>query len=158
MQHHTTDNTLTFIHCLLYILYYLYIQFWQSRQSRIQMQPPEVVLKFCRFPMKTPVLQSLIYKIASITVCNVIKKRHLCRCFPAKSEQFLRTPILKNIWTTASLYLLLHHILIFTIHYGTCTNSFSSGLLIKHCKWQAIAMVTLYVYENKPLQNAFKCL
>ena len=141
---------------------------------------------------------------------------------------------MKSIWTTASVYLLLHHILIFTIHYSTrflslwlegeqtwvvsvgppsekfnmvnndhwrtlkcnfcgsvgktnftehdmpdaingfrdsvlvcklhdcyCTlrkNSFSSSLLIKNYKRQAIAMVRLYVYENKPLQNAFKCL
>ena len=141
---------------------------------------------------------------------------------------------MKSIWTTASVYLLLHHILIFTIHYSTrflslwlegeqtwvvsvgppsekfnmvnndhwrtlkcnfcgsvgktnftehdmpdaingfrdsvlvcklhdcyCTlrkNSFSSSLLIKNYKRQAIAMVRLYVYENKPLQNAFICL
>ena len=35
-------------------------------------------------------------------------------------------------------------------------HSFSSGLLIKRCKRQAILMVRLY--ENKPLQNVFECI
>ena len=48
------------------------------------------------------------------------KNRLIHRCFPLKFEKFWRTPILKNIWTTtASVYWLLHHILIFTILYST---------------------------------------
>ena len=65
-------------------------------------------------------LKFLFYKVASLQACSVIKKRLLCRCFPVKFEKFLRTHILKNIWTTASVYWLLHQILIFTIHYRTC--------------------------------------
>ena len=55
----------------------------------------------------------------SLQACNVTKNRLLHKCFPVKFEKFWRTPILKNIWTTASVYWLLHHILIFTILYST---------------------------------------
>ena len=64
-------------------------------------------------------LKSLFYKVASLQVCSVIKKRLIYRCFPLKFEKFLKTPILKNIWMTAFVYWLLHQILILTIHYWT---------------------------------------
>ena len=75
--------------------------------------------KLCKFHRKAPVLESLFYKVTSLQACNVTKKRLLHRCFPVKFEKFWRTPISKNIWTTASVYWLLHHILIFTILYST---------------------------------------
>ena len=64
---------------------------------------------------------SLSYKVASLQACNVTTQRLLPKCFLVKSEKFLRTPILKNIWKTVSVYWLLHHILIFTILYSTQT-------------------------------------
>ena len=103
MHHHAIDH----------------LQFWHSHRSGIHKHPPEVFLKFCKFHRKRPVLESLIYKNASLQDCNFTKKRPLHRCFPVKFEKFWRTPILKNIWTTASVYWLLHHILIFTILYST---------------------------------------
>ena len=42
----------------------------------------------------TPVLESLLNKLASLHICNFVKKRLQHKCFPAK---FARTPILKNI-------------------------------------------------------------
>ena len=47
---------------------------------------------------KTPVLEFLFYKVASLQACNVIKKKLLQRCFPMKYEKFLKTHILKNIY------------------------------------------------------------
>ena len=42
IHHHVIGHTLTFIHWLLMIIY---LQFWRSRRSGIQKQPPEVFLK-----------------------------------------------------------------------------------------------------------------
>ena len=97
---------------------YLHLRFWRSRRSRIQKQPLEVFLKILQIHKKTPMLQSLFYKAASLQACNVTKKWLLHMCFSVKFEKFSRTPILKNIWTTVPVYWLLHHILIFTILYG----------------------------------------
>ena len=126
MQHdaidHTKDVTLTFLHWLLIIIYLL-LKFWHSRRSRIHKQPPELFLKILQIHKKAPVLESLFYKVASLQACNVTKKILLQRCFPVKIEKFWRTPISKSIWTTASVYWLLHHILIFTILYSTRFSS-----------------------------------
>ena len=115
IHHHVIGHTLTFIHWLLMIIY---LQFWRSRRSGIQKQPPEVFLKILQiWQESTCVGVFFFYKVASLQTCNVIKKRLLHRCFPAEFEKFWRRPISKNIWTTASEYWLLH-ILIFTIHYS----------------------------------------
>ena len=59
---------------------------------QLQKQPPQVFCKkkcsqkFRKFGWKTPVLESLFYKVVL---------QH--RCFPVKFVKFLRTPILKNI-------------------------------------------------------------
>ena len=45
-----------------------------------------------------PVLEPLFYKIVSLQACNVIKKKLLHGCFPVKFDEFLRAPILKNIY------------------------------------------------------------
>ena len=72
--------------------------------GQFQMQPPVVFCKkgalknFCKFHRKTPVLKSLFNKVASLKVCNFIKKRHQHRCSPVKFTKFLRTTILKNIY------------------------------------------------------------
>ena len=51
---------------------------------------------FCNIHRKTPVLESLFIKVASLQPCDFIKKRLQHRCFPVKFAKFL-TPILKNI-------------------------------------------------------------
>ena len=52
--------------------------------------------KFCKFHRKTPVLQSLFYKVASFQTCKFIKKKLQHRCFPVKLAKFLRTAFLKE--------------------------------------------------------------
>ena len=50
--------------------------------------------KFCKFPKKTPVLESLFKKVAGLKACqglNLIKKTFQHRCFPVKFVKFLRT-------------------------------------------------------------------
>ena len=41
-------------------------------------------------------LESLYNKATGLEICNFIKKRLQCRCFPENIAKFLRTPILKN--------------------------------------------------------------
>ena len=84
MLRHTVDHTFTLIIYTCYITYTSH-----CRRSRIQKQPLEMFLK-------TPVLEFLFYKVASLQPSNVVKKRLLHRCFPMKYDKFLKTPILKN--------------------------------------------------------------
>ena len=53
--------------------------------------------KFCNIQRKTPELDSLFNKVASLEACDLIKKRLQLSCFPLNIAKFLRTPILKNI-------------------------------------------------------------
>ena len=46
---------------------------------------------------KTPVLESLLNKVACLQAWNFIKKGLQHWCFHVKFAKFLRTPILKNI-------------------------------------------------------------
>ena len=65
----------------------------------------KVVLKnFANFIGKHQCWSLFFHKVASFQACNVTKVRLLHRCFPVKFEKFWRTPILKNIWATASVY------------------------------------------------------
>ena len=74
--------------------------------------------KFCKFHKKAPVLQSLFYKIASLQPCNV-----LTQVFPCEfCEIFKNAYFEEDLWKTASVYWLLHHILVFTIY---CSTRFS---------------------------------
>ena len=55
-------------------------------------------LKVLQYPQETPVLKSLFKKVASLKVCNFIKKRPQHRCFLVNIAKFLKLPILKNIF------------------------------------------------------------
>ena len=84
--------------------------FWESHNfwlfmihfPELQKQPPQVFyqercsLKFRNIHRKTPVLESLFHKAASLQACNFVKKRFQHRCFPVNIAQFLRIAILKN--------------------------------------------------------------
>ena len=118
-------HLLLYIYCL-YIIYYLHLQFWYSHWSRIQKQSPELLLKILQILQENTCVGSLFYKVASLQACSAIKNRLLHRSFPVKFEKLLRTSTLKNIWTTASVCWLIHHILIFTIH---CSTRFSVLLI-----------------------------
>ena len=101
----------------------------------IMAQPPEqnseaatrsVLKSFANFTYsKTPVLESPFYKVASLQVCNVIKKRLLHRCFPVKFEKFLRTPILKNI--CEQLLLCIDYFIMYWFLQFTTVNVFTKG-------------------------------
>ena len=92
MQHHAT-----FVHLLLIATYLLTLN---NSDTAVR----GVLKIFCKFHRKAPVLESLFYKVASLQACNVTKNRLLHKCFPVKFEKFWKTPILKNIWTNASVY------------------------------------------------------
>ena len=97
-------------------------------------------------------LESLFYKLPSLQACNVTKKRLLHKCFPVKFEKFWRTPISKNIWTTASVYWLLHHILIFTIHCrGSEFSSYETNLRKRVTQNGVTIRVTNSKSKNKNL-------
>ena len=56
-----------------------------------------VLKNFLNIHRKTPVLEPLSNKFAGLQACNLIEKRLQDRCFPVNIENFLRTPITKNI-------------------------------------------------------------
>ena len=56
-----------------------------------------VLKNFLNIHRKTPVLEPLSNKFAGLQACNLIEKRLQHRCFPVNIENFLRTPITKNI-------------------------------------------------------------
>ena len=62
------------------------------RTSRSQMFFEIGVLKVCNIHRKTPVLESLFSKVASLEAYKFIKKRLQHRCFPVNIANFLRTP------------------------------------------------------------------
>ena len=102
-----------------YILTDRHLQFWHSHRSRIHKQPPEVFLKILQISQGSTCVGASFLQGCKPSGLQHCQKRLLHRCFPVRLEKFWRTPILKNIWTTASVYWLLHHILIFTILYST---------------------------------------
>ena len=65
------------------------VGFWKSQENRLlkirnnSENVEAVVLR--------PVLESLIYKVASMNACNFIKGRLKHRCFPLDIAKFLRT-------------------------------------------------------------------
>ena len=66
------------------------------RSSRSQMSFEIGVLKTCNIHRKTPVLESLLSKVASLEACNFIKKRLHYRCFPVNIAKVLRKFYIKN--------------------------------------------------------------
>ena len=75
--------------------------------------------------MKTPVLGSLFIKVASLKVCNFIKKRLQRRYFPVNIAKFLRTPILKSIYEQP----LLHR----DVNHPENVHQFKENLMISIC-------------------------
>ena len=124
-------HLLLYIDCL-YIIYYLHLQFWYSHW--IQKQSPELLLKILQILQENTCVGSLFYKVASLQACSAIKNRLLYRSFPVKFEKLLRTPTLKNIWTTASVcwfnssYIDFYHSLQYTFF------SFTNNFLISQLK------------------------
>ena len=70
------------------IFYAMYIT--TIRSSRSQMFFEIGFLKVCNIHRKIPVLESLFSKVASLEVCNFIKKRFQHRCFLGNNAKFLR--------------------------------------------------------------------
>ena len=99
----------------VWLLTVIYLQFWHSRWSEIHKQPPEVFLKILQISQENICVGVSYLQSCKPSGCNFTKKGPIHRCFPVKFEKMWRTPILNNIWTAASVYWLLHHILIFAI-------------------------------------------
>ena len=57
----------------------------------------QVFLKILQFHWKTPMLESLLNKVAGLKAWNFIKKRLQHRYFPMKLAKFWRTLFLQNI-------------------------------------------------------------
>ena len=104
---------LLIMHWLLYIDYlwlytYLHLQFWHSYRSRIHKQPPEVFLNILQISQK-----SLCVGVSFLESCKPSGLQHYLKDTPAQVFsceiwEILNNTILKNIWTTASVYWLLH--------------------------------------------------
>ena len=109
--------------CLVFFLMALIpIQIYYSNMNKttveayvqFQKQPPAVFckkscsLKFRKFHRKTPVLESLLNKVAGLQACNFIKKGLQQRHIPVKFAKFLRTHFLKNICERLLLQFLSH--------------------------------------------------
>ena len=62
--------------------------------------------------MKTPLLESLLNKVADFQACNFIKKRLQCRCFSCEyCENFKNSFFVEHLW-----WLLLK---LYALHFGT---------------------------------------
>ena len=53
----------------------------------------KVLLKTLQYSQEATMLEAPFNKVASLKICNFIKKRLQHRCFPLKIAKFLRTPI-----------------------------------------------------------------
>ena len=78
-----------------------FIQFFKQyittiRTSRSQMSFEISVFKVCNIHRKTPILESLFSKVASLEAYKFIKKRLQHTCFPVNIANFLRKFYLKN--------------------------------------------------------------
>ena len=74
-----------------------HIFFAKFRSSHQRCSIKKLFSKNYNIHRKTPVLQSLFNKVATLQTCNFTKKRLQHRCFLMNIATFLRTPILKNI-------------------------------------------------------------
>ena len=114
------------------------------RTSRSQMFFEIGVLKVCNIHRKTPVLESLFSKVASLEAYKFIKKRLQHRCFPVNIANFLRKFYLKktiggcfvSLLCISSFFLLsvwlklLKHVkLIICENYNECKTKHSSNTI-----------------------------
>ena len=93
------------------------------RISRSQMFFEIGVLKVCNIHRKTPVLESLFSKVASLEAYKFIKKRLQHRCFPVNIANFLRKFYLKN--TTGGCFCTWNSPGIWLYKSGNCWTIFS---------------------------------
>ena len=72
----------------------------------------KVFKNFCNIHRKTPVLDSLCSKVASLEACKFINKRLQHKCFPMNIANFLRTAFfMEHLWQ-----------LLFKVMFETCQN------------------------------------
>ena len=79
--------------------------FNQAQKQQVEVFYKErCFLKFCKFYIKTTVLEPLFNKVAGLKVHNFIKKSLRLRCFLVKFTKFLRiTFFTEHLRTTASI-------------------------------------------------------
>ena len=66
---------------------------FRFKSSHRRCSVTKVFLKISQISQKTPVLESLLNKVADLQVCNFIKKILQHSYFAVKLAKFLRTPI-----------------------------------------------------------------
>ena len=73
------------------------VYFFRSSRSHVFFKMG-FLKNFANFTRETPVLESLLNKVARLKPCKFIKKRLQYMCFPVKNANFLKTPFLQNIF------------------------------------------------------------
>ena len=76
--------------------YLLYRSLYQQKKPLEIFCKKRCSKKSHQFHKKTPVLESLFKKVASVQVCNFIKKRFQHSCFLVKFPKFLKTCLYAN--------------------------------------------------------------
>ena len=110
MQHHTIDNTLTFIHSLFTHLILLTLTILtQPPEQNSEAAAGDVLKNFANFTRKHLYLSLFFTKLQAVGPATLLKIDSYTGSFLWNLRNFQRTPILKNIWTTASVYWLLNH-------------------------------------------------
>ena len=71
------------------------VYFFRSSRSHVFFKMG-FLKNFANFTRETPVLESLLNKVARLKPCKFIKKRLQHMCFPVKNANFLKTPFLQN--------------------------------------------------------------
>ena len=67
------------------------------RSSHRRCSTKTLLLQISQYSQKTPAWESLVNQVASLQLCNFIKKRLQLKFFSMKIAKFLKRPILKKI-------------------------------------------------------------
>ena len=126
---HTIDHTLIFIHWLLihFMLLTLTIM-TQPLKQNLEAVAGGAFKNFVTFTGKHLCWRLFFTKLQVLRSATLLKET-LTQVFSSEIWEILKNTFFKEpLWTTASLYWLLHHKLIFRIHYSarfcTFTNNF----------------------------------
>ena len=122
MHHHAM---LLIIHWLLYVDYLkLYTYNSDTAAGAELIAPTGGALKnFANFTGKHLCWSLLFTKLQAFRVATLIKKTPT-QVLSCEIWEILKNTYFGNSWTAASVYWLLHHILIFTVLYSTCFSFF----------------------------------
>ena len=121
MQHHTVDHKLTFIHLLLInvILFTLTIMTQPPEQNTEEAGAGGVLKYFANFTRKQLCRSLFLTKLQTFRPAMLLKKTPT-RVLSCEIWEILKSSYFEeHLWMIASVYRLIHHILIYTIYYYT---------------------------------------